>query len=100
VKFKVFRYVLWDGASGSIQPWYTEAAGESQASLFNFLMHAWSKQDGRLFHGVPKVLIWDKGSANQSHAIRNLLKSLEVEAITHEAGNSRAKGGVERQQHH
>ena len=95
VKFKVFRYAMWDGASGSIQPWYTEAAGESQASLFNFLMHAWSKQDGRLFHGVPKVLIWDKGSANQSHAIRNLLKSLEVEAITHEAGNSRAKGGVE-----
>lgn len=95
VKFKVFRYAMWDGASGAIQPWYTEAAGESQASLFNFLMYAWSKQDGRLFHGVPKVLIWDKGSANQSHAIRNLLKSLEVEAITHEAGNSRAKGGVE-----
>ena len=95
VQFKVFRYVLWDGASGAVMPWYTEAAGESQASLFNFLMYVWSKQDGRLFHGVPKVLIWDKGSANTSHAIKSLLASLEVEAITHEAGNSRAKGGVE-----
>ncbi|WP_324622704.1 integrase [Delftia lacustris] len=97
VKFKVFRYVLWDGASGLILPWYCEAAGESQASLFNFLMYAWGKQDQqqRLFHGVPKVLVWDKGSANQSHAIRHLLDSLEVQALTHAAGNSRAKGGVE-----
>lgn len=95
VQFKVFRYVAWDGASGSVVPWYTEAAGESQASLFDFLMHIWAKQEGRLFHGVPKVLIWDKGSANTSHAIKSLLASLEVEAITHEAGNSRAKGGVE-----
>ncbi len=95
VKFKVFRYVLWDGASGAITVWYTEAAGESQASLFNFLMYAWGKQDGKLLHGVPQVLIWDKGSANTSHAVQSLLKSLEVQAITHEAGNSRAKGGVE-----
>lgn len=95
VQFKVFRYVLWDMASGAIQTWYCEAAGESQASLFNFLMHVWGKQDGRLFHGVPKVLVWDKGSANQSHAIGNLLVSLEVQAIAHKAGNSRAKGGVE-----
>ena len=95
VQFKVFRYVLWDGASGAIQVWYTEAAGESQASLFDFLMFAWGKREGRLFHGVPKVLVWDKGSANQSLAIQSLLASLEVQAITHQAGNSRAKGGVE-----
>ena len=95
VQFKVFRYVLWDGASGAIQVWYTEAAGESQASLFDFLMFVWGKREGRLFHGVPKVLIWDKGSANQSRAIQNLLVSLEVQALTHQAGNSRAKGGVE-----
>ena len=95
VKFKVFRYVLWDGASGAVTVWYTEAAGESQASLFNFLMYAWGQREGKLFHGVPKVLIWDKGSANTSHAVQSLLTSLEVNAITHEAGNSRAKGGVE-----
>lgn len=95
VKFKVWRYALYDGASGAIVVWYCEAAGETQANLFNFLMHAWGKQEGRLFHGVPKVMVWDKGSANTSHAIGHLLRALEVEAITHEAGNARAKGGVE-----
>lgn len=95
LQLKVYRYVLYDGASGAVLPWYCEAAGESQHNLFEFLMYAWSKQDGRLLHGVPEVLLWDKGSANQSGAIKNLLSSLGVTALTHEAGNSRAKGGVE-----
>ncbi|MFS4552637.1 integrase [Comamonas resistens] len=95
VKFKVWRYVLWDMASGAIQVWYCEAAGESQANMFSFLMHAWGKQEGRLFHGVPKYLYWDKGSANIATAIQCLLRSLECESRTHEAGNARAKGGVE-----
>ena len=95
VKFKVWRYVLWDMASSAIQVWYCEAAGESQANMFSFLMHAWGKQEGRLFHGVPKYLYWDKGSANVATAIQCLLRSLECESRTHEAGNARAKGGVE-----
>lgn len=95
VKFKVYRYVMWDEASSALVPWYCEAAGESQHALFDFLMFAWSKQEGRLFHGVPKFLLWDKGSANTSNAIKNLLKHLEVEPLEHEAGNARAKGGVE-----
>lgn len=95
VKFKVWRYTLYDRASGMIIPWYVEAAGENQHSLFQFLMFAWGKQDGRLFHGVPKLLYWDKGSANTSSAIKNLLDHLEVKYLEHEAGNARAKGGVE-----
>lgn len=95
VKFKVYRYVLYDKASGALVPWYVEAAGENQHSLFDFLMFCWGKQDGRLFHGVPKILLWDKGSANTSAAVQNLLRSLEVEAIDHQAGRARVKGGVE-----
>lgn len=95
VKYKVWRYTLYDRASGMIIPWYVEAAGENQHSLFQFLMFAWGKQDGRLFHGVPKLLYWDKGSANTSSAIKNLLDHLEVKYEAHEAGNARAKGGVE-----
>lgn len=95
VKFKVYRYVMYDRASGVIVPWYVEAAGESQHSLFNFLMFAWGRQAGRLVHGVPFVLLWDKGSANTSAAVQELLRSLGVKAIEHEAGNARAKGGVE-----
>lgn len=95
VKYKVWRYTLYDRASGMIIPWYVEAAGENQHSLFQFLMFAWGKQDGRLFHGVPTLLYWDKGSANTSSAIKNLLDHLEVKYLEHEAGNARAKGGVE-----
>lgn len=95
VKYKVWRYTLYDRASGMIIPWYVEAAGENQHSLFQFLMFAWSKQDGRLFHGVPQLLYWDKGSSNTSSAIKNLLDHLEVKYLEHEAGNARAKGGVE-----
>lgn len=95
VKLKVWRYVMYDKASGALVPWYCEAAGENQHSLFDFLMFAWGKRDGALFHGVPQYLMWDKGSANTSSAIKNLLKHLEVTPLEHEAGNARAKGGVE-----
>lgn len=95
VKFKVYRYVCYDKASATVIPWYTEAAGEDQHNLFRFLMFAWGLQEGRPFHGVPRHLLWDKGSANTSSAVRSLLDALGVTHITHEAGNSRAKGGVE-----
>lgn len=95
VKFKVYRYVLYDKASATVVPWYCEAQGENQHNLFKFLMYAWGARDDRLFHGVPRYLLWDKGSANLSAPIKNLLKQLEVEALEHEAGNARAKGGVE-----
>lgn len=95
VKFKVWRYVMYDRASGALVVWYCEAAGENQHSLFEFLMFAWGKLEGRLFHGVPLFLLWDKGSANTSSAIKNLLRQLEVKPLEHEAGNARAKGGVE-----
>jgi hypothetical protein len=95
LKFKVYRYVCYDRASGMLIPWYCEAAGETQHNLFEFLMFAWGQQAGRLMHGVPKVLLWDKGSANQAAAVRSLLDALGVNHIAHRAGNARAKGGVE-----
>lgn len=95
VKLKVWRYVMYDRASGALVVWYCEAAGENQHSLFDFLMYAWGKTEGKLLHGVPLFMLWDKGSANTSSAIKNLLKHLEVEPLVHEAGNARAKGGVE-----
>lgn len=95
VKFKVYRYVMYDRASGVIIPWYTEAAGEDAHSLFEFLMFAWSKHPGRPFHGVPSRVLWDKGSASRAGTILNLLQHLEVAHDTHEAGRARVKGGVE-----
>lgn len=94
-RFKVYRWVLVDHCSHVIVPWYTEAAGEDQFSLAEFLLFAWSRQDGRPFHGVPQLMVWDKGAANQSHAVKGLLRALEVQEIAHATGNSRAKGSVE-----
>lgn len=94
-KLKVVRWVLVDHTSGVIVPWYTEAAGEDQYSLAEFLLFAWSRQEGRPFHGVPRLMVWDKGAANQSAAVKGLLRALEVSEISHAVGNSRAKGSVE-----
>lgn len=95
VKLKCWRYVRYDHASGVVDVRYYEAEGENQAVLFDFLMWTWGKQEGRLNYGVPKLLLWDKGSANTSHAIQNLLDALDVKHETHAAGHAWAKGGVE-----
>lgn len=95
IKLKVWRYVRYDHFSGVIDVRYYESAGESQAVLFDFLLWTWGKQEGRLNYGVPKMLLWDKGSANTSHGIQNLLDALGVQHETHAAGHAWAKGGVE-----
>ena len=95
VVLKVWRYVRYDHASGSLDVRYFEAAGENQNSLFEFLLWTWGKQDSRLSHGIPKILLWDKGSANTSNAIKNLLDALGVDHQTHQAHHAWAKGGVE-----
>lgn len=95
IKFKVWRYVRYDHASATVDVRYFEAAGENQLSLFEFLMYTWGRQEGRLSYGVPKLLLWDKGSANTSRAICRLLDALGVEHQTHATGHAWAKGGVE-----
>ncbi|MDR1995132.1 hypothetical protein [Azonexus sp.] len=95
VRLKVWRYVRYDHASGSIDVRYYEAAGENQASLYEFLLHTWGQYPERVSHGVPRLLLWDKGSANTSYSIRTLLDALGVDHQTHAVGHSWAKGGVE-----
>jgi len=95
LKFKTWRYVLTDHYSNATLVRYYQAKGETQANLFDFLLYCWQKTDGRLMHGVPKMLVWDKGSANTAGAIKNALRALGVEAVEHKAGNARAKGSVE-----
>lgn len=95
VRLKVWRYVRYDHASGSIDVRYYEAEGENQRNLYEFLLYTWGAQPGRLSHGVPRMLLWDKGSANTSRAVQNLLDALGVQHSTHAAGHPWAKGGVE-----
>lgn len=95
IKMKVWRYVLVDHYSHWICVYYFEARGETQDSLFHFLMHAWQQQEGRPFHGVPKALMMDPGSANTAHAIRNLCDAMDVALLINLPGQPRAKGSVE-----
>lgn len=95
VKLKVWRYVRYDHASSTLDVHYYEAAGENQHSMFEFLNHTWGKREGRLSHGVPKMLVWDKGSANTSAAIKRLLDALGVLHETHATHHAWVKGGVE-----
>lgn len=95
VKLKVWRYVRYDHASGQLDVRYFEAAGENQRSLFEFLLWTWGEQPNRVSHGVPTMLLWDKGSANTSTAIVRLLDALGVSHETHATHHAWAKGGVE-----
>lgn len=92
---RVLRYVITDHYSGSIFLRYVQAAGETQAGLFNVLVEAMTAAEGRVMHGVPWQLVWDLGSANQAHGIQNLLRALGVRQWAHQPGNPRAKGQVE-----
>ena len=97
-KVKCWRYVLTDHYSSSICVRYFAAMGETAENMYNFLLYAWGLKDDPLyiFHGLPEMLIWDKGSANIAKAVSNALAALRVKTNTHLPGNPRAKGQVEK----
>jgi len=94
---KCWRYVLTDHYSSSVCVRYYAGKGESQEHLYEFLLYAWGQKQSPsyVFHGVPELLVWDKGSANMSRTIKNALTALRVKNWAHAAGNPRAKGQVE-----
>ena len=96
-KLKLWRYVMVDHYSGTICHRYYQTEGENMLTLWEFLQYGWGiKENERaVFHGLPEILVCDKGSANTSGAIANALRSLRVRLIPHTVGNARAKGSVE-----
>lgn len=92
---RVMRYALTDHFTGDVLCRYYNVAGEDQRTLFEFLMWAMQRNDAHVMHGVPWMLVWDAGSANQSHAIGTLLTALMIRHWAHTPGNPRAKGQVE-----
>jgi len=98
IKKILLRYLLTDHASGTIYPYYYYVRGEDTRTLVDFVLRAWAvKADPELFpfHGVPRILMCDAGSANISAPFRTLVKNLKVDLIVHEPGNPRACGQVE-----
>ena len=94
---KCWRYVLTDHFSSSICVRYYAAKGENAINMYDFLLYAWGQKDNPayLFHGIPEILFWDKGSGNINKQVTNALSALRVKTETHKAGNPRAKGQVE-----
>jgi hypothetical protein len=95
VNNRVLRYAVTDHTSGALYARYYLTPGEDQDTLFDFLMCAFQRREEGLMFGVPMMLVWDAGSANQAHGIRNLLTNLAVRHWPHVPGNPRAKGQIE-----
>jgi len=95
---KCWRYVLTDHYSSSVCVRYYAAAGEKADNMYDFLLYAWGKKENPVygFHGIPKLLIWDCGSANKARAVTKALEAFRVKTMPHLPGNPRAKGQVER----
>jgi hypothetical protein len=96
-KQRVWRYVLTDHTSGFVYVQYV-LGGETTQNLCDVFINAMQKKEdaGLPFHGVPKIVMLDKGSANQSFPFKRLCEQLGIQMLTHEKGNPRAKGQVEK----
>jgi len=96
----ILRYVLVDHSSRAFYVRYYYDRGENALNLIDFLWHAWRRREAAedIFHGVPRMLYFDPGSANLAHATTNLLDALQVRWEAHQAGVARATGMVEAHQ--
>jgi hypothetical protein len=92
---RVWSYEWTDHYSGAIGVHYVLGA-ESAANLIESFLFGISKREGDPFHGVPRILMMDMGSANTSGNFGNLARRLGVETIAHAPGNARATGQVEK----
>lgn len=98
VKKVILRYLCVDHATGWLYPRYYYSRGEDFNNIFDFTVHAWGqKEDPQIFpaHGVPRVLMIDKGAANISQFYTNFLRNLQVETYIHTPGKPWINGAVE-----
>lgn len=93
---RVLRYLVTDHYTGTFYVEYFNTPGENSETLVEFLLNAFGKRESDPFHGVPTMLVWDAGTANQSHLVKGMLERLDVKHHAHEVGSPRAKGQVER----
>ena len=96
---RLIRYVVADHFSNAFYLHYEQAPAEDARGVLRALIGAMSDRGPRdPLHGVPRILLMDKGSGNRSSLVTRFLADLGVRALTHAAGNPRAKGFVERLQ--
>jgi len=91
------RYVAADHYSNALKLRYY-LGGETAENLIDFWLYSVTKQDASPMHGVPMLLVLDRGPGNTSHLFRNLAQRMAVKVIYTGVGNPRAKGFVEKPQ--
>lgn len=94
-KERVWRYVITDHTSSLIFVHYVLGA-ESAKNLVDSFILATQQKDKSPFHGIPKMVMVDPGSANTSATFRNLCHCLGVELLVNKPGQPWAKGQVEK----
>ncbi|WP_112082756.1 DDE-type integrase/transposase/recombinase [Haemophilus influenzae] len=94
---RVWRYVITDHASGVIYVEYVYG-GETAENISETFINAIQPKSNKSepFYGVPKILMFDRGSANTSQMFSHLLHQLDVKVEIPKAKNARAKGQVEK----
>lgn len=116
IKRELLRYVIVDHCSGAFFFQYFYATGELAADGSAFLIQAmrpkdelirkmWPEQPDQYLgkyrmHGVPFMLVADRGSILIAKANQALLDALRVDLQMHLPGNPRAKGAVEGLMHY
>jgi len=116
IKKELLRYVVVDHCSGAIFFRYFYASGEKASDGSAFLYEAMRPKDELIkrtwngssatklgkyrFHGVPFILVVDRGSIATAKANQALFDALRIELKPHMPGNPRAKGAVEGMMHY
>ncbi len=111
IKKELLRYAVVDHCSGAFFFHYFYATGERASDGSKFLYTAmrpkdelirntWNGSSGEKlgkyrFHGVPFLLIADRGSIAAAKANQALFDALRIDLQTHMPGNPRAKGAIE-----
>lgn len=111
IKKELLRYVVVDHCSGAFYMQYFYATGERAADGSAFLFRAMRPKDELIknlwngdsapklgkfrMHGVPFMLVVDRGSIATAKANQALFEALRIELNMHMPGNPRAKGAVE-----
>lgn len=111
IKKELLRYAVVDHCSGAFFFHYFYASGERASDGSEFLFRAmrpkdeiikktWNGESGAKLgkyrmHGVPMMLVADRGSILTAKANQALMDALRVEVSLHMPGNPRAKGAIE-----
>jgi hypothetical protein len=111
IRKELLRYAVVDHCTGAFYVRYFYASGERAIDGSQFLFEAMRPKDelierllgeeataakGQyLIHGVPFILVPDKGSIMVAKANQALFRSLKCELEPHLPGNPRAKGAIE-----